>query len=211
MKKSQKHVPHPAALNVPEPEQDLSELLHENGLRVESRVSPYLLAPMLTELSDDDRRFLNGPFIVADEAPTWLTELARHERFEIVTKIKPMIVGPMELTAHLYGADLPYELFLWAAVNASAWRYRVDPKAIWKGIGKTPIADKDVVDPKGRLWSEYETAANQVRRWVIQAAIQDEREAEEREERQRQWEQDQRQYRERQNRSRRPDTSQGMF
>jgi hypothetical protein len=207
MKKSQKHVPHPAALNVPEPEEDLSELLHENGLRVEHRTTPCILAPMLTELSDDDRRFLNGPFIVADGAPSWLAELARNERFEIVTKIKPMIVGPLELAAF----EPDGELFLWAAVNASAWRYRVDPKAIWKAIGKTPIADKDVVDPKGRLWSEYETAANQVRRWVIQAAIEEEREEAEREERREKYERDQREYRERQNRSRRPDNAQGMF
>ena len=157
-----------------------------------------ILVPLLdlagVKLSADERRFLTGPIVVhrtgwMDLTPEWVFDLARAERFEIVVEKKPMIVGPCELTAVMYGAMLEAprthdltELYLWASVNAAARHYKRDPAGIWQNLDHRPIEDSEVIERGGRLWNTYQPLANSVVRKVIDEAHEREREERRREE-----------------------------
>lgn len=156
------------------------------GLMIEmGGTGPDLLAALLNladvKLDADDRRFLLGPFVVhgqtwRSDLPDWIFQQGRAERFEIVVEKKPGLIGPAELTAVMYGAtiDAPLrreltDLYLWASVNACVRHYRRDRDELWKTLDMAPIEDREVIERGGRLWQDYQTLAEAIRRKVIRA------------------------------------------
>ena len=163
---------------------------HDDELHAEGRAAPSLALTLLDasgiDLAPDDRRFLSGPFLLAnriwDAVPDWLFEQARHERFLIVNDQQPLwIVGPSELSLFMLGAIVEdpnppelAELFQWATVAALTRRFpgsvgvaSFPDTALWRSMKRKPIEDNDVLREDGRLFETYRTVAGELRHAVI--------------------------------------------
>lgn len=136
----------------------------------------------------DAMRYLRGPLVIhgtawAGSLPEWMASQAVAERSEIVLGNSPYLVGPTEIAAVMYPATMEHpmrhdavELYLWAAVNACCKQYHRTLKEQWKMVGHDPIADKEVIQHGGRLWQDYSQLAWEIRRKVISAQADREKE-----------------------------------
>lgn len=140
-------------------------------------------------LTLDDRRFLAGPLVVHESPwnstrPSWLEDSVGAERVGIVLGLTPdLIVGPAEIAAVMYGASLDApmgrdhaDLYVWATIGADAKRKGIEPLACFELHHIEPVPDALVLKPNGRLHSTYSRLAHDIRRRVIAAQTQRERE-----------------------------------
>lgn len=163
----------------------------EVGLMPPAVVSALLAVFSPGRLSLDDRRFLDGPFIVHESPwnatrPAWMAEIAGGERVAIALGQAPlgMIIGPAELAMVMYGrtldAPLGYrmtDLYVWASANAVAkWKQKT-VEQVFSELDMKPVTDAQVLQPRGMLHNDYWSLAHDVRRKVIAAQTLNERAA----------------------------------
>lgn len=133
-------------------------------------------------LTLEERRFLEGPFIVHNaggwnaDIPPWLFEAAGAERIGIVFGVTPQyIVGPAEMAAVMFAASMASpmhhedaDLYLWATMNAHAKRKGLDPATLFgELLNMRPITDDEVLQRGGRLHEAYRRLAEDIRRKVV--------------------------------------------
>jgi hypothetical protein len=140
------------------------------------------------EIPTDLRRYLEGPIIVhggggwRDVIPKWMFPQIAAERVEIAMGESPYpIVGPTEIVAVMMPAtfDAPLdrdmvELYCWAGARAAARHFKKPLEEYERmfvsdgdnGAVRQP-SDKDVIQRGGRLWQEYLSLSEEIRRKVI--------------------------------------------
>jgi len=163
------------------------------GLMPASLVAAVTEAFEPDRLTLDERRFLAGPLIVHDSyrgrgwsetLPAWVKDMAMSERIGIVFGVTPQyIVGPAEIVAVMYAAGMEgplgrdhADLYCWATATAVAKRDGTTPAAFFANLGTKPIPDSDVLRRGGSLHETYRYLAEDIRRRVIAAQADRERE-----------------------------------
>lgn len=164
----------------------------ELGIMPRSLLAAVTTAFTPERLSADERRFLEGPFVVHQSAwnetrPKWLEDIAAGERVAIALGCAPagMIIGPAELAMVMYGASLDApmrsdcaDLYMWATCNAVAKRDNKPVAEVFADVGMKPIEDEQVLGGGySQIAHTYRELAHEIRRKVIRAQQERERAA----------------------------------
>jgi len=92
------------------------------------------------------------------------------------------VVGPTEIAAVMYPAMLEApprsehaDLYVWATAHAMARKNGTSLAEFYKTMGMRPIEDSEVLDRRGRLHDAYRRLSEDIRRKVIRAQAERER------------------------------------
>ena len=138
------------------------------------------------------RLFLAGPIIQhksqwRETTPPWLYQAVAYDRLQVVLDERSAgkvgwTIGPVEITTALYPATMEApmhreyaDIYLWASAQANAYHYNMPVDHFWEIMGGYKVTDDDILNPKGRYHYAYKELCMDIRRKVVDAAIQYER------------------------------------
>lgn len=152
-------------------------------------MSKHVLAALLglDRVHPDHTRFLTGPIVQhqspwASSTPEWLYQAVISDRVRIILDEHESgqpgwRVGPAELAAVIYPASLEAplqteyaELYMWATARAYA-RHKDKPlDEVWQALGGDPVPDSRYDKPGSHHYQCYNRLCRDIRRAVIAAA-----------------------------------------